>query len=638
MGLLLLLLAFFWFTQQNKLHNTPWFGVILFLLFVCLGCYKYQRTLPMFQAKHYTHLLDSTRPLIQLQIKEVLKPDLYNNKYTAVIEALNGHKHTGRVLVSFTKDSLENPLKIDARVLLKGSFTTIASPKNPYQFNYARYLKKQGIYHQIKSAPSEILNLRYPKHSMRGYAERFRNYCIKKLEQTSITQKELAIIQALVLGQKRAVDTQQYREYAAAGAIHILAVSGLHVGVLYAILLVLFSPLLRVQKGEIIRSMCIISCLWGYALLTGLSPSVCRAVTMFSFFAIAQTLRRKTSTINTLSLSFLILLIFNPLFLFHVGFQLSYLAVLAILTIHPKLSKYYIPGNKVTSVVWNTATVTLAAQIGLAPLSIYYFHQFPGLFFITNILVLPLLGGILSMGILVIVLACFSILPESLAHFYGNTIGLLNNFIAWVARQDAFLFQEISFSGALLLASYFFLFSSLILWGKWHIKHITRWLCSCVLILLVLLAAHWNNTPSQLIVIHKSKQTMLAIKQGQSSILLMTDSVSKTMSNIISDYKTGSNSRNISEEEIPHIFKYKDTIVLILDKLGVFPKGLKNPVVLLTQSTQVHLERFIDSVQPIGIIADGSNYKSYVARWKETCRQKKIPFHSTYEKGAYIWE
>ena len=326
------------------------------------------------------------------------------------------------------------------------------------------------------------------------------------------------------------------------------------------------------------------------------------------------------------------------MFLFDVGFQLSYLAVLAILTIHPKLSKYYIPGNKVTSVVWNTATVTLAAQIGLAPLSIYYFHQFPGLFFITNILVLPLLGGILSMGILVIVLACFSILPESLAHFYGNTIGLLNNFIAWVARQDAFLFQEISFSGALLLASYFFLFSSLILWGKWHIKHITRWLCSCVLILLVLLAAHWNNTPSQLIVIHKSKQTMLAIKQGQSSILLMTDSVSKTMSNIISDYKTGSNSRNISEEEIPHIFKYKDTIVLILDKLGVFPKGLKNPVVLLTQSTQVHLERFIDSVQPIGIIADGSNYKSYVARWKETCRQKKIPFHSTYEKGAYIWE
>lgn len=122
----------------------------------------------MFQAKHYTHLLDSTRPLIQLQIKEVLKPDLYNNKYTAVIEALNGHKHTGRVLVSFTKDSLENPLKIDARVLLKGSFTTIASPKNPYQFNYARYLKKQGIYHQIKSAPSEILNLRYPSHGMFG--------------------------------------------------------------------------------------------------------------------------------------------------------------------------------------------------------------------------------------------------------------------------------------------------------------------------------------------------------------------------------------------------------------------------------------------------------------------------------------
>jgi competence protein ComEC len=592
----------------------------------------------MFQPKHYTHQLGNTIPVIQLQIKEVLKPNRYNNKYTADIEALNGQEYTGRVLVSLTKDSLSNPLTIDTRVLLKAEFTVIASPKNPYQFNYAGYLKKQGIYHQIRSRPSEILNAAYPKHSMRGYAERFRNYCIKKLEETSITQKELAIIQALVLGQKRAIDSQQYQAYAAAGAIHILAVSGLHVGILYAILLVLFSPLLRVHRGEVLRSACIILCLWGYAVLTGLSPSVCRAVTMFSFFAIAQTLRRKTSTINTLSLSFLLLLMFNPLFLFQVGFQLSYLAVLAILTIHPKLSNYYTPNNKLTSVVWNTATVTLAAQIGLAPLSIYYFHQFPGLFFITNIVVLPLLGSVLSIGILVIVLACFSILPESLAHFYGNTIGVLNDFIAWVAAQDAFLFQEISFSGALLSASYFFLFSSLLLWRKWHIKQITIWLSSCILVLLVLIGTKWNRAPAHLVVFQKSKQTMLAIKQEQSSIFLLPDSISKTMHAIISDYKTGSYSRNSSEKEIPHIFKYKDTTVLILDKLGIFPKGLKNPIVLLTQSTQVHLDRFIDSVQPIRIIADGSNYKSSIVRWKETCRQKKIPFHSTYEKGAYVWE
>jgi competence protein ComEC len=163
-------------------------------------------------------------------------------------------------------------------------------------------------------------------------------------------------------------------------------------------------------------------------------------------------------------------------------------------------------------------------------------------------------------------------------------------------------------------------------------------LSSCILVLLVLIGTKWNRAPVHLVVFQKSKQTMLAIKQEQSSVFLLPDSISKTMHAIISDYKTGSYSRNSSEKEIPHIFKYKDTTVLILDKLGIFPKGLKSPIVLLTQSTQVHLDRFIDSVQPIRIIADGSNYKSSIVRWKETCRQKKIPFHSTYEKGAYVWE
>ena len=149
------------------------------------------------------------------------------------------------------------------------------------------------MYHEIHSNYSEILKLEKAAPSMKGYAEQLRNYCIYKLAQTNISQKQLAVIQALVLGQKSALDKQLYQRYAAAGAIHILAVSGLHVGILYTILLVLFAPLTRLKKGEVIRSVLIVLLLWCYALFTGLSTSVCRAVTMFSFFCFCPIFGKK---------------------------------------------------------------------------------------------------------------------------------------------------------------------------------------------------------------------------------------------------------------------------------------------------------------------------------------------------------
>ena len=370
--LLFVVLAVFWFTSRTSFYNSPWFGGVLSLFFIALGCYKYQITVPEFQQQHYIHALTQQRPLVQLQIKEILKPDTYNYKYRAATQALDGVSCKGDIVYLITKDSLAKPLTIGDRVILNEKLTPVVGPKNPYQFNYAAYLKNQGIYHEIRSSYCEILKLQPAASSLKGYAEKFRNYCIYKLAQTSISQKELAVIQALVLGQKKALDKQLYQSYAAAGAVHILAVSGLHVGILYTILLVLIAPVTRLEKGEIIRSITIVLSLWCYALVTGLSASVCRAVTMFSFFAFAQALGRKTSTINTLSLSFICLLMYNPLYVFQVGFQLSYLAVLSIITIQPKLASYYTPSNTLTKLLWNTMTVTIAAQIGLGPLSIYY--------------------------------------------------------------------------------------------------------------------------------------------------------------------------------------------------------------------------------------------------------------------------
>ena len=409
-------------------------------------------------------------------------------------------------------------------------------------------------------------------------------------------------------------------------------------GILYAILLTLLAPVTRIQKGEIIRSITIVLSLWCYALFTGLSASVCRAVTMFSFFAVAQALGRKTSTINTLSLSFSCLLFYNPLYLFQVGFQLSYLAVLSIITLQPKLASYYTPSNKLAKLLWNTMTVTLAAQIGLGPLSIYYFNQFPGLFFITNIIVLPLLGGVLSIGFFIVILGCLTIVPDSLAKIYGNIIAILNDFITWVATQNAFLFKEIYFPKLFLFVSYGVIICLLWVCRKWNFKSLVLCLGSCGIALGVLTIMKVYPTPGHLIVFHKYKQTLLGVKQKHQTTLLVPDSITPAMASLISSYKTANYNSSSAQKKLPNMFTFKEIPVLILDSVGVFPKALQKPVVVLTQNTQIHLARFIDSVSPRRIIADGSNYKSYVDRWRETCIEKKIPFHSTYEKGAFIWQ
>ena len=242
-----------------------------------------------------------------------------------------------------------------------------------------------------------------------------------------MTPNEIEIVKALILGQKKDINKQLYSDYAAAGAIHILAVSGLHVGIIYFILITLLRPLKRLFKHELIISIIIVISLWGFAFLTGLSPSVIRAVTMFSFFAFAKAINRETNTINTLFLSYFTLLIINPLWLFHIGFQLSYLAVLSILWLLPLFNKVYCPKNYFARKIWDIFTVTLAAQTGIFPLSIYYFHQFPGLFFMTNLIILPFLGVLLGGGIILIILSIFNVIPEWFALTYNYLIKFMNS-------------------------------------------------------------------------------------------------------------------------------------------------------------------------------------------------------------------
>lgn len=642
LAILTVLLGISWLVARNQLFPTLFFGSFAFSIFFGIGVVNYQLRLPEFQKQHYSHVTSEKTPvLLQLKVLEELKPDNYYTKYIATVQASEAVKTTGKILLQLKKDSLNPILSVDELLLVSASITPLPNPLNPHQFEYAKYMKNLGVYHRIIVSEKNILHHKKGSRTLRGYAESLRNFCLEKLAKTAISTDERAITQALILGQKKDITKQLYAQYAAAGAVHILAVSGLHVGIIYVLFSFLLRPLKRLPYGEIVHSSVLLVLLWCFAFVTGLSPSVTRAVTMFSFFAFANSLRRETNSINTLFLSFLVLLLINPLWLFQVGFQMSYMAVAAILFIQPKLYSYYRPRYYLDTLFWGIFTVSMAAQLGVLPLSLYYFHQFPGLFFVTNLVVLPFLGLILSIGLIIVVLASFNILPEPVVHSYNFIIEKLNNFIAWVATKDRFIIEDISFSEAKVMASYLLIFSVFLLWKGFNYRKTVWVLCSFSVCIGVLILDRYTTSETKLIVFHKSRMSLIGYKQARTlKIFRSTYDTATTFqqTNPIKQYRIGEGITDFSEAPLTKVFNYRKKTVLILDSLGVYPILPEGSIVLLTESPKVHLERLIDSLKPAYIIADGSNYTSYVSRWRKTCAQKKLPFYHTGSKGALIIE
>jgi len=636
---IIILLGLFWWFTRNALQPTVFFGIITYICFFALGYFNYQERLPSHNPNHYSNiLLENEDPeILQLKISEILKPDTYNQKYLATVKAVNKISSEGILLLSIVKDSLFEDLKIDQVLVVSAKPIPINKPQNPGQFDYSKYMKTLGVYDQIRIANDEIILNTNGSSTLRGKAEQTRNFLLNKLEKTKLSLDERAIIQALVLGQRRDISKELYQSYAAAGAIHILAVSGLHVGILYIILLFLLKPLHYIRYGKTVQIILVLLFLWCFAFVTGLSPSVTRAVTMFSLFAFAGLLKRRTSSINTLFLSFFILLLVNPLWLFHVGFQLSYLAVFFILWVQPKLYRYYVPKNKVTKLLWSIFTVTIAAQLGIIPLSLFYFHQFPGLFFITNLVVLPVLSILLGGGLLVILLAVLNILPDFIVLPYNWMVAQLNAFIKWVAAQDAFLFTDIPFSEGKVVGSYLLIITIILFWKKGNFKTAALSLASIILLLGIFVWDKKETATHELVIFQKSRQTLIGYKNNATLLVFSNDTIFKYQYTYpLKSYKTAKNIKTISKEKIPAIFNYRSKKLIVLDSLGIYPKNVKPEWLLLTYSPKVNLQRILDSLQPLQVIADGSNYKSYVYRWQATCIKNKIPFHYTGEKGAIV--
>ncbi|WP_179348014.1 ComEC/Rec2 family competence protein [Winogradskyella pacifica] len=632
-------LGVYWLLIKSKINRSAFFGILAYLCMAGLGMTSYNLQDETLRPQHYINQNSSDHyNAIIFTIEERLKPDTYNDKYIASVLTFNNKDAIGHVLVNIRRDSVPVQFNVDDVLYAKTELKTIQQPLNPYQFDYSKYLELDQVYHQMYLNTDNILQLSDSKSTIYGYADALRTKINLKLIEAGFKKDALSIMNALLLGQRQTIDKAIYNNYVDSGTIHILAVSGLHVGIILWILNFLFRPLLYLKYGHFIRPFILVCILWSFAVIAGLSPSVTRAVTMFSVISIAMHLKRRTNIYNTLVISAFIILLFKPTFLFAVGFQMSYLAVLGIVSVQPIIYRLWKPKYWIIDKPWQIFTVTLAAQVGVVPISLFYFHQFPGLFFISNLVVIPFLGLILGFGLLVIALALLNALPDFFVIVYSYIIDSLNGFIAWVAQFEDFLFRDIPFTLLQVIVCYIIIVALIHVYKFRNFK----WIAISLIAIIGLQGVYFYNIyqtqHNALVVFNKSRYSMIGLKEGKKmTVYHNLDSAKLKSEYALTNYKVGESLDIIISDSLQSVYQYKDKIILAIDSLSIY-KGLsfKPNYILLRNSPRLNLNRVIDSLKPQLIIADASNYKSYLKRWKATCEHEKIPFHQTNEKGAFI--
>ena len=627
-GLIVWVLLFL--LTDNAVEQPIYLGVSTYALMVVIGVLVVTFHTQVNQKKHYVNRVNvSATQNIKIEVYKKLKPTRFYKKYLGTVVLCGAKKTTGIVLINTDSTQV---LDIDDVVYASVKFQEINPALNPHQFDYKSYMQKQQVFHQVFLNDKNAMLLSQNK-TLLGCANKIREQINITLKRYSISEDNLSVINALLLGQRQDISKNTYKSFTTSGTVHILAISGLHIGLLLLLLSIVFKPFTYFKYGNVMVSISIVLLLWSYAFIVGMSASVVRAVTMFSLFTIALYSHRLTNTYNTLVMSAFLLLLWDPYYVFDIGFQMSYSAVFAIIWIKPLFDQVWKPKFFISKKMWDVFSVTVAAQFGVLPLSLFYFHQFPGLFFISNMVIIPLLGFLLGLGIITLIFAYFGWIPSLLFELFNTCISGLLRFVRFISDQNNFIFTQLSFNVWNLVTLVMLIISIVLLCKAFSYKRIVFVLLSVVCVQVAFMRNKWYSQSEVFIVFNQYKSTLIGEKIGP-KFYYSTPHLRYAKS--IEDYTVNEFVQSVEKDTLRNVYQFKETNILVVDNNAIYNTSFCPEVVVLTGSPKLNLERLIDVLNPQLVVVDNNNYKSYVARWRQTCLYHGVPFHLTNEQGAFV--
>lgn len=414
------------------------YGMVLSLMLIASGMMNIQADRPQSRPNHF---INDTTKAIYFKARVTENP-VRKERTTKVLLSLHGLADSnmlkpvnGLVLAYISNEDNELiPTYGDIIVFWKRPEPP-AMALNPAQFDFTSYLAGQGIYHQVflKKGDWSILEKGYT-NPLFVAAFYMRDKLLHAMSENGLAGDEFHVASAILLGYDDHLPAFLRKSYTAAGAMHVLCVSGLHVGLIFMIFSYLLGFLDRMKRTRNIKTLFLFVIIWFYALITGLSPSVLRASIMISFILIGKLLMRKGFIINSLSASAFLLLYIDPFTLYHIGFQLSYSAVLGIVLLQKPIYNMLHLKNKIANTIWEISSVSIAAQLATTPFVLHYFHQFPTYFILSNLLLVPLSFAIILMGMGLLLTSFLPFLPWLFGKITSSMIFVMNYFILWIEQ------------------------------------------------------------------------------------------------------------------------------------------------------------------------------------------------------------
>lgn len=513
-----------------------------------------EKLLPTFSQKDYYIAEVCQRPaektksfqtILQIQNKVLAKPE--------------------KVIVWFSKENFDSTITTGDQLILMGKPQEILNMGNPFEFDYQKMMQKKGIYFSMFLANGSYLKTKNHYNRVKYWSEKIRDNLIAKLSSSRLKKEELSVVAALTLGYRAELEPETIDYFASTGAMHVLAVSGLHVGLIYIILGFLFSGIKQTKFGVFIYPALLIIFLWSYAFISGFSPSVQRATVMFTFIIAGNVLRRPVNIYNSLTASALVLMLNNPNVLFEVGFQLSYMAVFGIVLIQPKLGQLIEVKNKLLKALWDLTTVSFAAQLATFPLGLFYFNQFPNYFWASNFIVIPGATMIIWVTFAFYISGFLPVIPDLISQFLYWITAFMLKLLKILSELPHALTEGIIINQQQVWLLYGLIFSIL----TYIFLKKKRWLfLSLIVILFFQVTEVYSNFKlinQKIVYAYNSRSNLIHLINGRNNYLVLPycDSIPDTDIRIVQNVQ---NHLNLAKPVIvclkhTHEFKSEDIII-----------------------------------------------------------------------------
>ncbi|WP_461641838.1 ComEC/Rec2 family competence protein [Labilibaculum euxinus] len=550
----------------------------------------------------------------------------------------------GKTMIYLQKDTKARELGIGDLLVLKTELQRVKNAGNPHEFDYTSYLKTQHI---LYSAYADSLSWKQignaSDFSIKVMASKWRDHLLSIYRRNGIQNESFDILAALTLGYKTGMDPEIKRTWADAGAMHVLAVSGLHVGIIYMIMNYLIRFLARFKYGCHLQGILLLLTLWTYALLTGMSPSVMRSATMFSFIVIGKALKRDGSIYNSLAISAFFLLLIDPFLLFTVGFQFSYLAVVSIVFFQPQFDKLLYIGNPILKKLWQLTTVSLAAQIGTFPLAVYYFHQFPSYFLLSGYVVITMAGILIYLSALLLILSPIGILSEGLGWILRNLVEGMNFLIVKIQALPGSVIRELSLSQYQLLFTYFLLFSLIALLSFKRKKAVYAFVVILIGIQLPITIRIFQDPKNEMLVFNSKGHSVIGFVEGSKGLFLVDGKMSSEISDrIIQPFVLKENINKISFDTLRPIdikLVGKDVVAIIGKRDNNLEKILKliQPDYIILRLGGLQSKKMITKEFPnCKMILDASIYSGDRKKYLSKENEGETNLFDVQNNGAYF--